>query len=94
MSLTEELKMQIGRIGTMADCKEAWDLVKHRWNLFIRKQAEDFYVGQAVWFLSEKLSGKKIEGIIERINSKSITVKVGVELWKVSPTLLHGGTNG
>ena len=61
--------------------------IKKRQSVMQQEIASQFSVGQSVSFMTKK--GDTQSGIIEKINRKSIIVRVDARItWKVSPSLL------
>jgi hypothetical protein len=87
--LSPEIIKEISKIETHEDCKEAWDLIRLRLSRIVASEAQNFRVGQKVWFMSKKLGGNRIMGTVTRINKKSISVETSVMgKWNVAPSLL------
>jgi hypothetical protein len=68
------------------------DLIRARWDAIDRQEAAKFYVGQKVRFYGNRGHGL-VEGVITKINPKTIKVKqeregAGPMMWRVSPGLL------
>jgi len=56
-----------------------------------RRQADavgDFYPGQAVTYKSRG-RGTNVVGVVEKLNRKTVSVRVAGQLWRVSPSLLR-----
>jgi ribosomal protein L35AE/L33A len=69
------------------DMRLIQDAFKARWNTLTKEEANAFSVGQRVFFNDRQ--GRRIEGDIEKINRKSINVRVGeFNSYRVSPSLL------
>lgn len=52
-----------------------------------RETANDFEVGEKVWF--EGSHARHIEGVVKKVNQKTVLVSVGPIDWRVTSTLLH-----
>jgi hypothetical protein len=87
--LSPEIIKEISKIETHEDCKEAWDLIRIRLSRIVASEAQNFRVGQKVWFMSKKLGGNRIMGTVTRINKKSISVETTLGKWNVAPSLLN-----
>jgi len=92
------LKVAIDKLESDADCKEAWALVKVRWDTIERHAVLNFSIGDPVEWDSKKGCVKR--GIVKRINQKSVTVDVKAkdggdlfnkhdQTWKVAPSFLR-----
>tara|TARA_R110000824_G_scaffold44926_7_gene130354 strand:+ start:666 stop:944 length:279 start_codon:yes stop_codon:yes gene_type:complete len=64
------------------------DALKARWATLTKEEASAFTVGQRVFFVSKR--GERVEGTIEKINRKTIGVKVNDwTSYRVSPSFLE-----
>lgn len=60
--------------------------VKNRQRQMQQDIGSSFNVGDKVWFDAKRRG--RVEGLIEKINQKTIVVKTPLVTWKVSPSLL------
>lgn len=75
-----------------AQCRKAWDALRVRFDRLTLAAAQGFRAGDKVWFDSKSTSAThrgRQEGVVERVNAKSVTVRVGPFKWKVAPSLLN-----
>jgi len=61
------------------------DALKARYNTLARDEATQFRIGMTVSFTHQN---KEIEGVVEKINRKSINVNTPFGGWRISPSLL------
>lgn len=65
---------------------EAFDLLRSRHSMKCQVQAMTFRVGDKVSFTDN--IGRPLEGIVTKINRKTVGVNVNGRDWRVGPTLL------
>jgi hypothetical protein len=46
-------------------------------------------VGDEVYWISKKKSGKRIDGVITKVMKQNVKVRVGFNEWKVHPSFLN-----
>ena len=82
----------IYKINDLDDLKAITNAIRCRRTELSNRIKNNFKVGDKVWFLS-KTKNEKIYGVVYKINSKNIQVKVDdYNFWNCSPSLLnHGG---
>lgn len=88
--LSKELRECVQKLKTVAECKEAWELIKQQWDILEAKEALKFFPGQKVYWIGTKTpyKGIKFTGVIEKINRKTVNIVVNSPVngkWKVSP---------
>jgi len=82
----EEVVEYLWNIKNKDEIHELWNILKGRSRQLEEQLTYAFNVGNKVYFNNK---GIKTEGIIEKVNRKSISVKVGeFAHWNVSPSLL------
>jgi len=62
-------------------------MLKHRFNILTQIEATAFMVGDVVAFKTK--GGTFCEGVVQKVNRKTVSVKCGNIMWKVSPALLR-----
>jgi hypothetical protein len=89
MSLTSAQAHEITKNLTKEELKIIWEAAKERWNQIDRQATTAFCVGDKVYWESGKLGLSEMHGVIERVNSKTCTVRVSpTEVWKVGAGML------
>lgn len=71
---------------TNDDIRRGWDLLKARHGQVQSLSAQAFAPGDEVEFDHR---GEVLQGTVDRVNQKTVTVKIGFQKWKVTPTLLR-----
>ena len=63
----------------LEQCKAAWEILKGQYDFVQRREAtqqlSEFKIGQRVQFVSKKRYGAVIQGTIERINLKTVSLR-------------------
>lgn len=86
MALSPEILKEVSKLSTREDVTELWNILRDRMRRIDARKLDDFYVGQPVTFKGRK--GEVLSGTIEKLNSKTATVKVGFVRWNVSASFL------
>jgi uncharacterized protein YijF (DUF1287 family) len=89
MALTKTQKQKLTMLFTdmdRADLNLVTDLHKQASRFLVAREASKFVVGDTVQFTSTR--GRLIEGIVEKVNRKTINISTSTVSWRVSPSLL------
>lgn len=88
MEVKEIAKLILTHTTTIDELNYLGRVLKHQHNNLQQYTAAEFSVGQKVYFDSKKYN-MKVEGVITKINTKTISMKtINGGSWKVSPSLL------
>ena len=68
-----QLQTSLNCLSTTDECREAWDMVKSRFNQILAIQASGWRKGQEVYCVEPK-TGRRIWGVVDRVNPKTVTV--------------------
>lgn len=71
---------------TDADLRTASQILRDRWDGLRRSQARKFAVGDRVSFEHQ---GSRLHGVVDKINQKTVSVRVGFAPWRVTASLLR-----
>ena len=89
MALTKTQKQKLTMLFTdmdRADLNLVTDLHKQTSRFLAAREASKFTIGDTVRFTSTR--GRLIEGIVEKVNRKTINISTSTVSWRVSPSLL------
>ena len=88
MALTKNQKQKLTMLFTdmdRTDLNLVTDLHKQASRFLVAREASKFVVGDTVQFTS---GSRLIEGIVEKVNRKTINISTHTQKWRVSPSLL------
>jgi len=89
MALTKTQKQKLTMLFTdmdRTDLNLVTDLHKQASRFLAAREASKFTIGDTVQFTSTR--GRLIEGIVEKVNRKTINISTSTVSWRVSPSLL------
>ena len=76
----------IREIDNFDDMREIIDAINEQQRVIARESSRKFSVGDYVYFLNRQ--GEQIDGVVEKVNPRSVKVRVGMTIWKVDASLL------
>ena len=89
MALTKTQKQKLTMLFTdmdRTDLNLVTNLHKQTSRFLVAREASKFVIGDTVQFTSTR--GRLIEGIVEKVNRKTINISTSTVSWRVSPSLL------
>lgn len=70
---------------TKDEVREIYQLYKNAHDVLSRMETVKYYPGMKAKFMAR---GSMREGIITKVNQKSISIKTDIGVWRVSPSLI------
>lgn len=76
----------IREIDNFDDMREIIDAINEQQRVIARESSRKFAVGDYVYFMNRQ--GEQLDGVVEKVNPRSVKVRVGAMIWKVDASLL------
>ena len=86
MSNMNDIIKAIGNIDNFDDMRTIIDAVNEQQKRIARMSTRKFTVGDYVYFKTR--SGEQIDGVVTKVNPRTVKVQVGMTRWTVDASLL------
>jgi dsDNA-specific endonuclease/ATPase MutS2 len=86
MSNVNNIINDIRSIDNFDDMRTIIDAVNEQQKAIARMSTRKFAVGDYVYFMNKR--GEQIDGLVTKVNPRTVNVQVGMTRWKVDASLL------
>jgi len=86
MSNMNDIINAISNIDNFDDLRQIVDAVNDQNKQINRMKSRKFSVGDYVYFTTR--GGEQIDGVVTKVNPRTVSVRVGMTRWKVDASLL------
>jgi len=86
MSNMNDIIKAIGNIDNFDDMRTIIDAVNNQQKAIARMSTRKFAVGDYVYFQNRR--GEQIDGVVTKVNPRTVKVQVGMTRWTVDASLL------
>jgi len=84
--LKNNMIRSIRDIDNFDDMRDIIDAINEQQKAISRESTRKFAVGDYVYFTTR--GGEQIDGVVTKVNPRTVNVQVGVRRWKVDASLL------
>jgi len=86
MNNVNDIINNIRNIDNFGDMRAIIDAVNEQQKNIARMSTRKFAVGDYVYFMNKR--GEQIDGLVTKVNPRTVNVQVGMTRWKVDASLL------